>query len=209
MIHCLVPRDPRPVVGPRVRIAPASEPEPDSVSAKAASSWPWASGGTSRPTCSGVPWVSSGSVPALVWTATVTPTPGVGARELLEHEHVGEEVGAGAAVLLGHAHAHQPELAEMLEDLASGSVCSRSHAAGVRRDLLVGEAPREVADLALLVGQLVQAHRLRTATVRAPVPTSAAKATAAGGLQAPAELLEAHDLPALLAARRGAARRRG
>ena len=69
----------------------------------------------------------------------------------------------------------------------------------MRRDLLVGEAPREVADLALLVGQLVQAHRLRTATVRAPVPTSAARATAAGGLQAPAELLEAHDLPALLA----------
>ena len=63
-----------------MRIAPASEPEPDSVSAKAASSWPWASGGTIRPTCSGVPWVSSGSVPALVWTATVTPTP-ASARE--------------------------------------------------------------------------------------------------------------------------------
>ena len=61
-------------------MAPASDPEPDSVSAKAASSWPWASGGTSRPTCSGVPWVSSGSVPALVWTATVTPTP-ASARE--------------------------------------------------------------------------------------------------------------------------------
>ena len=81
VIHCLVPvmracrRDRR-----AVRIAPASDPEPDSVSAKAASSWPWASGGTSRPTCSGVPWLSSGSVPALVWTATVTPTP-ASARE--------------------------------------------------------------------------------------------------------------------------------
>jgi hypothetical protein len=29
----------------------------------------------------------------------------------------------------------------------------------VRGDLLVGETPRQVADLALLVGQLVQAHR--------------------------------------------------
>ena len=34
-------------------------------------------------------------------------------RELLEHEDVREEVGAGAAVLLGDADAHQPELGEL------------------------------------------------------------------------------------------------
>ena len=43
---------------------------------------------------------------------------GVGARELLEHEHVGEEVRARAAVLLRHAHAHQAELAELGEQVA-------------------------------------------------------------------------------------------
>ena len=46
----------------------------------------------------------------------------VAARELLEHEHVGEEVGAGAAVLLGHADAHQPELGELGEELAREAV---------------------------------------------------------------------------------------
>src|SRR6185295_15312181 len=104
--------------------------------------------------------------------------PGIGARELLEHEHVGEEVGAGAAVLLGHADAHEPQLAEVLEDRLGEAVLAVPRP-GVRGDLLVGEAPRQVADLALLVGQLVQAHRLRTATVRAPVPTRAASAKAA------------------------------
>ena len=39
----------------------------------------------------------------------------VGARELLEHEDVREEVGARAAVLLRHADAHQPELAQLAE----------------------------------------------------------------------------------------------
>ena len=159
VIHCLVPVM-RASSSARVRIAPASEPEPDSVSAKAASSWPWASGGTSRPTCSGVPWAQHRQRAGARVDGDGHAHPGVGARELLEHEHVGEEVGARAAVLLGHADAHQPELAEVRRRPRAGSVCSRSQAAGVRRDLLVGEAPGEVADLALLVGELVQAHRL-------------------------------------------------
>ena len=45
------------------------------------------------------------------------PDAGVGARELLEHEDVREEVGARPAVLLGDADAHQPELGELAEEL--------------------------------------------------------------------------------------------
>ena len=73
VIHCLVP-----VIRPsakRVRIALASEPEPASVSAKAPISSPAASAGTYSEPCA-----SSGSVHALVCTATVTPTP-ASARE--------------------------------------------------------------------------------------------------------------------------------
>ena len=40
---------------------------------------------------------------------------GIGPRQLLEHEHVGEEVRACAAELLGNAYPHQPELAELRE----------------------------------------------------------------------------------------------
>jgi hypothetical protein len=64
----------------RVRIAPASLPEPDSVSANAASCSPAASVGTMSAICSSEPWLRIGSVPALVCTATVTPTP-ASARE--------------------------------------------------------------------------------------------------------------------------------
>ena len=78
MHHCFGP-----VMRPsaaRVRMPPASEPAPGSVSANAASSSPAASGGTKRSICSAVPWARIGSVPALVCTATVTPTP-ASARE--------------------------------------------------------------------------------------------------------------------------------
>ena len=58
-----------------VRREPASDPASASVSANAPISSPRASGGTKRARCSSVPKRSSGSVTALVWTATVTPTP--------------------------------------------------------------------------------------------------------------------------------------
>ena len=73
VIHCLAP-----VMRPsakRVRIALASDPEPASVSANAPSSSPEASAWTCSEPCA-----SSGSVHALVCTATVTPTP-ASARE--------------------------------------------------------------------------------------------------------------------------------
>ena len=78
VIHCLAPVILSSVT--RVRMALASDPLPDSVSANAASSSPDASGGTSRAICSSLPWLMIGSVPALVCTATVTPTP-ASARE--------------------------------------------------------------------------------------------------------------------------------
>ena len=81
-MNCFVPemRQPSPSGVAVVRIAPASEPEPDSVSANAPSFSPRASGGTNRSRCSSVPNARIGSVHALVCTATVTPTP-ASARE--------------------------------------------------------------------------------------------------------------------------------
>ena len=79
---------------------------------------------------------------------------GVGAGDLLEDEHVAEEVGACAAGRLGHADAHQPELAELGEHVPGEAVLAVP-LGGARRDHLVGEATRQLADLALLVAQLV------------------------------------------------------
>jgi hypothetical protein len=78
---------------------------------------------------------------------------GVCARQLLEHEDVREEVGAGAAVLLGHANAHQPELGQLAEQLARKAVVAIP-LSGVRLDLLCAEVARQRLDLALLRTQL-------------------------------------------------------
>jgi hypothetical protein len=76
----------------------------------------------------------------------------VGARQLLEHEDVRDEVGARAAKLLGHAHPHQAELAELCEELVWEAVLPVP-VRGVRRDLGVGDLAGERLDLPLLVGQ--------------------------------------------------------
>jgi hypothetical protein len=73
----------------------------------------------------------------------------VGARELLEHKDVGQEVGAGAAVLLRYADSHQAELGQFAEDLARESVVAIP-LPGVRLDLLGAEITRQRLDLALL-----------------------------------------------------------
>ncbi len=125
------------------------------------------------------------------------PHAGVGARELLEHEHVGEEVGARAAVLDGHAHAHQPQLAQMAEDLQREAMLAIP-LRRLGRDLLVGEAPRQLAHLALLVVQLVVAHRRLTAQ-RGARARRRGHAQRADELQPPSQRLEAHHVPALLA----------
>ena len=85
--------------------------------------------------------------------------PGVGPRELLQDEDVGEEVGARAAQLLRHAHPHQPELAEPAEQLPRKGVRAVP-GGGVRLDLGPGELARERLDLALL-GRELEVHRGR------------------------------------------------
>ena len=155
---------------------------------------------------------SAAACTALVWTATVTPTPGVAARELLEHEHVGEEVRAGAAELGRHADAHQPELAELREDLLGERVVAvpRRRAAGA----MTSSAKRRasVADLPLLVGELG-----RLIAARHGHPPRADRAAARGrrgehrgaDLQPAAERLEAHARPSPPRARPARARGRG
>ena len=78
---------------------------------------------------------------------------GVGTRELLEHENVGQEVGARAAVLLRDTDAHEPELGELRIEVARESVLAVP-VRGVRRDLGVRELTRERLDLPLVVGEL-------------------------------------------------------
>ena len=77
----------------------------------------------------------------------------VAARQLLDHEHVGEEVRSGAAVLLRHADAHQPELGELAEDVAREVVLAVP-LGRVRLDLGADEVARERLDLLLLGGEL-------------------------------------------------------
>ena len=83
--------------------------------------------------------------------------PRVAARKLLDHEHVGEEVGPGAAVLLRHADAHQAELGELGEDVAREVVLAIP-LGRVRLDLGADEVARERLDL-LLLGRELEVHQ--------------------------------------------------
>ena len=105
---------------------------------------------------------------------------GVGARQLLEHEHVRDEVGAGAAVLLRHADAEQPELGQRCEQLPREPVRAIP-LGGVRLDLGAGEVARERLDLALLRRQL-EVHGRRLSAMRSAVLLGALVAvTGCGG----------------------------
>ncbi len=84
---------------------------------------------------------------------------GIRARELLEHEDVREEVRSRAPELLGHADAHQPELAQLGEQLAREGVLAVP-GRRVRGDLGLGHLPRKRLDRALLGGQR-EVHRAR------------------------------------------------
>src|SRR5581483_8342240 len=81
----------------------------------------------------------------------------VGPRQLLEPEDVGEEVGPGATVLLGHTGAHQPELAQLREQVAREAVLAVPRSR-VGRDLRLGDLPRHDLDLPLL-GAESEVHR--------------------------------------------------
>ena len=62
----------------------------------------------------------------------------VDARELLDGQHVGERVGAGAAVLLGKRDPHQVQRAELGDDVV-GDRLRPIILLGERRDLALGE----------------------------------------------------------------------
>ena len=85
------------------------------------------------------------------------PHAGVRARELLQHEDVREKVRARAAVLLGDAHAHEPELGELRDQLVREPMVAVP-VGGVRDDLRLGELPGQPLDRALVDGQL-EVHR--------------------------------------------------
>ena len=85
------------------------------------------------------------------------PHAGVGARELLQHEDVREEVRARATVLLGDAHAHEPELGELRDQLVREPMVAVP-VGRVRDDLRLGELPGQPLDRALVDGQL-EVHR--------------------------------------------------
>src|SRR5262249_37154889 len=100
-----------------VRAAPASLPEPGSVSPQAPSIWPLASGGRHlgvwpvRPRRKVVPAAQR------VVKRAGEANAAVGAARLSQARHVGEHRHAGTAVLLGHAHTPQPHLAELGHNL--------------------------------------------------------------------------------------------
>ena len=124
MIHCLAPVivQPSPSGSARVRSDPASEPASGSVSANAPIASPRASGGTKRDALLvGAEREQRQRARARVHRDRHAH-PRVGARQLLQHEDVREEVRPRAAVLLGDADAHQPELGERREHLAREAV---------------------------------------------------------------------------------------
>ena len=147
-------------------------------------SWALRQRGTILPTCSGVQWASSGTAGA-VWTATV-PHPRVGARGSSARGRR-REVGARAAC--SSARNTIAELPRCLKT-SRGRVARSQRACGA---ISSSANAGDVEDLPARRGG-VDAHRLRPATVCATVPP-ARQDHRARGLQAPPELLEAHDLP--------------
>src|SRR5689334_16248021 len=128
VIHCLAPvmRQPSPSGTAAVRSAPASEPASGSVSAKAPISSPRASGGTKRARCSSVPNWSSGSVQALVCTATVTPTP-ASARESSSSTSTYERKSAPAPPYSSGTQTPMKPSPASLPNSSRGKPCARSH----------------------------------------------------------------------------------
>ena len=137
----------------RVTSAPASDPAPGSVSAKPPMRSPRASGGTNRARCSSVPNASSGSVHGGGVDGDGDADTGVGARKLLEHERVRDEVGAGAAELSGTQTPSSPSSASCAKS-SRGKRCVAVPLGGVRIDLGARELAGERLDLALLRPQL-------------------------------------------------------
>ena len=121
-------RQPSPSASARVRSAPASEPASGSVSANAPICSPRASGGTKRARCSSVPNASSGSVAALVCTATVTPTP-ASPRDSSSSTRMYERKSAPAPPYSSGTHVPISPSSASFANTSRGKRCSRSHAA--------------------------------------------------------------------------------
>ncbi len=130
MIHCFEPlsRQPSPSAVAAVRSAPASEPEPGSVSANAPIVSPRARAGTKRVRCSSVPNARIGRVAALVCTATVTPTP-ASPRESSSSTRMYERKSAPAPPYSSGTQTPIRPSAPSFEKSSAGNRCSRSQAA--------------------------------------------------------------------------------
>ena len=85
------------------------------------------------------------------------PDAGIPPRELLDHQHVGEEVGPRSAVLLRDADAHQPELRELRIELAREVVLAIP-LGRVRFDLCAHKVASQRLDL-LLFGRELEIHQ--------------------------------------------------
>ena len=161
--------------GAAVRSEPASDPASVSVSAKAPITSPRASGGTKRDALLvGAEGENRQRDGARVHGHRHAD-PRVGARELLEDEDVGEEVGARPAVLLRHADAHQAELGELAEELLREVVLAVP-LGRVRLDLGLRELARERLDLPLVGGQL-EVHLRVIVEARARLPCRGGRGT--------------------------------
>ena len=124
MIHCFVPVivQPSPSASARVRSAPASEPDlrlgqregADLLAARER-------GHEALALLLGAEREYRQGAGARMHCDRDADT-GIRARKLLEDEDVREEVGTGAAELLGHADAHQPELGELFVQLGGEAV---------------------------------------------------------------------------------------
>ena len=90
------------------------------------------------------------------------PDAGIRARQLLEHQDVGEEVRARSAVFLRDARAHQPQLGKLAEQLAR-KVMVTIPLGRVRIDLGVRKIARERLDLPLVLRK-VEVHFARDDT---------------------------------------------
>ena len=77
-------------------------------------------------------------------------------RQLLDRDRVRERVGARAAVLLGHGHAHQPELGQLRDELVREAVLA-VELGGDRSDTLLRELADGRAD-ELVLGREVEVH---------------------------------------------------
>ena len=155
VIHCFAPvmRQPPSTRSAARDRAPASEPEPDSVSAKQPTRSPRASGGTKRARCSSVPNRSSGSVQADVCTATVTPTP-ASPRESSSSTRMYERKSAPAPPYSSGTHTPiSPSRRERADQLARKAVVAVPRG-GMRFDLGACEVAGERLDLALLRREL-------------------------------------------------------